>query len=157
MGQVVEIRDAVYDAISTRKTASGFLFNNFTLEKAYMPERNLEDLKLLSGGLVYIVGSPFSESILSRANARRREIPVKVGYQKFVEDTTDITALDLLVNFCEELCEVCVETVSHSTLAWLRNDRLEDPNGVPYRYEKLRSANVFEYYFDAIYWNPVGA
>lgn len=164
MGRLTIIRDLVFDKIKDTKTASGYSFNDFELEKTYFPVTKLEDLNILPNGKVYIIGLAFdTDGPVARTYAgAQSEIPIQVVFQKTVKDPRDVTELDPLVNFVEELEATCRLEVVNSNdedeggpapkpYQWLRSTSLKDENEVPFAYVGLREASVFEAWFNAFY------
>lgn len=150
---LVNIRDEVYTRISLKKALSGFVFNDFTLEKVWLPYQRLETLTTdHPSGKVYVIGLVNGdESTLSRANTTLREVPVQVCYQRRVPDLSDISAIDELVEFEEQLRAVCRNEVNLSGFSWSRIESLKDNNRTPYSYVGLREAGTFEVYFTTFY------
>ena len=161
--RLVPIRDRVLQAIKGHKLAAGFPFNEFDLDKTYYPYSKLEKLAAKPQGQVWVIGLAFdTDQPKTRTTAgSRNEIPVQVAFQKVVENPQDVDELDNLIDFVEELQEVCrllvvdEESVDAQGEAipyqWLRNEALKDENETPYAYMGLREANVFEAYFSAFY------
>ena len=147
------IRNAVYDRIAAKKVAATFTdYNAFTLEKAYEPHKDLEDLNALTQGIVYVVRGATDQKRITRSFAATIELPIMVGFQRTC-DPTDITTCDQLADFVEELKDVCRKDVE-PTLPQTTFDRVEsakDENGVPYQFVVMRQANIFEAYFTAFY------
>lgn len=150
---LVEAVNEVYLRIDLKKTLAGFVFNDFTLEKTWLPTQRLEKMKTdHPGGKVYVIGLAADDGLnKSRTNMSLREIPVQIGFQKQIDDIADFDALAQLVEFEEQLRDVCRKDVNHDALSWSRNESLKDENGVPFSFVGLREGGFFEVYFTAFY------
>ena len=151
--KLVDIRDEVFTRILLKKTLSGFVFNDFDIEKTWFPYRRLEDfIKDHPSGIVYIIGLAADDTEnLSRGNMARREVPVQIGYQRANVDPQDTALIDTLIELEEQLRDVCRIEVDPEFFSWMRTESLKDENGVPYSFLALREANTFESFFMATY------
>lgn len=154
---LTDIRDQVYTRINTDKTASNYTFNNFTLKKAWIPTAKLRDMDTdHPGGIVYVIGlASDDDTIKSRNNLTTKEVPVHVGYQKRIPDINDVSAIDTLVSFVEELQETCRKDVELDGYSWNRNEVLKDENEIPFSFVGMRDVGFFEAYFTAYYIYPL--
>jgi len=151
LSYLVELEKKVEEKINAAKSASEFVFNDFTVERTPYPMENVENLP--AAGKVYIVGMGSDEERgESRQNTCKAEAPIQIGYQRAVvpTDTDTIDALKLLI---EQLRDIVRKEVDPEVdwASWNRTENLKDDNGTPYSYMGLREGNFFEAYFTAFY------
>lgn len=150
MGTTVTVRGLVAAQLTTDRDADNFSDNSFEIAESYLPSYELADFP--DNGIVTLVALTKDETIATRAKTSRSEIPIQVAYQKKVEDVTNVSALDRLVNLVEELREaVRLSCEENPNYAWLRTEALRDENGTPHTFTSLREGSFFEAYFTAYF------
>jgi len=153
MSTMSDLRDEVYTRIAAKKVLEDFTFNNFTVVKSHRPYERIELLPTnYPGGKVYVVaGTPGVIQGRSRSNIALGELAVVVGFQKGNIDLDDLAANDTLLDFVEELADMCRLEVTPAEYSFQRLEFLQDDNGVPYDFFGMRDAHLFESYFTAFY------
>lgn len=149
-----DLRDEVYTRIALKKSLSQFTFNNFTVQQTHAPYQELVRMTAdHPGGKVYVVaGVPGPLVNTSRTNTGLlREYAVMIGYQKANIDFDDLTANDTLLDFIEELEEMCRTEITPTLFSFVRLEPLQDENQVPYDLFTLRNVKMFEAYFTAFF------
>lgn len=160
---LVDIRNEVYTRILTLKGLSSFSFNDFGLKKAWKPYTSIEEMNVsFPGGIVTVVGGLMGDRNIITRNGRTvlAEFSVKIGYQKYITDDiggADTSPIDDLVNFVEELDEVCRNRVDLDNVAYLRTEFLKDENGIPFHFIRAAQLSTFEAFFDAYYNFPINS
>jgi hypothetical protein len=156
MSFITSLRNQLYTAIDTRKTASGFTYgNDFTLEKTWRP---YQELKLMGSdhptGKVYIIGgNPIGFSNLSRTNTVLGNYSTMVGFQRLISDITSLSEVDAYTDFLQELEEICISgLLENSSFSFDRLEYLRDPDGLPFAFIGMRDEHTFEAYF-SVYYN----
>lgn len=154
MSIVSDLRDEVYTRIATKKTNTEFTYSNdFTLERTWRPYQLLEALGSDHPvGKVYVIGgTPIGYGNRSRTNMILGEYSVMIGFQKLVDDITDVTEIDGYVDFVQELEDMCRQEVDPTLFSFSRLEFLRDQDGMPFSFLMLRDSNVFEAYFTVTY------
>lgn len=141
------IRKLVKDAIESAKP--NFSVTDFSIAESYRPASKLTTLP--AGGQVWVVGMAKDDGILTRGRAFQSEIPIQIAYQRAIADETNLTLMDKLLEFSEELRKVAKDAAADSAYAWLRNEALRDGTGFPYHFTGLRNQSTFESYFTAFF------
>jgi len=153
---LTDVRGELYTRINLKRSLAGYVFNNFTSEETYLPYQRLETFDAdHPGGHVYVIGLAYDQGpTQSRTNLVNEEVPVMVGYQRRIDDLSDVALLDQLVQFMEELYETARDDFALDGYSWNRNESLKDENGTPYAFVGLRDAGLFEAYFTAYFLHP---
>lgn len=149
------LREEVSTRVSLKKTASGFVFNDFDVETGWFDYDLLDKLEEdHPQGLVFIAGMVADvDSNKSRSNLSMREVPVMVGYKRMLTDPFNNSALDVLEEFMDELTEICRLEVNLEGYSWTRTEWLKDESGLPLGFQAFQQ-NLFAGWFTA-YFNFV--
>lgn len=152
MSQIKDIRDAVHDAINTKKLAAGYTTNDFDLNAVWFPNNEL--INISNDGVVWVVGMNYDDTTPGNRsqNLVRREFPVQIAIQKKINPADD-TTIETFLDLAEELRDTCRKEVSLAGFQWTRNDASDDQqeSKTPYVYEQLQGANLLHIPFFAIY------
>lgn len=154
MNYLANLIDEIATRIALKKSLSQFTINSFEVRKTWRPYERLDNFQNIEGGvIVYIVGLASNDQTTeSRSNASLKTIPIQIGLQKNLDDSTDYDEVKGLVNFDEQLRDMCRLEVSLDGYSWLRNDSLaEDDSGTPFAFVGLREVGMFEAYFTTFF------
>lgn len=156
MNSTIEVRGEMATRISLKKALGEYVFNDFNVVETYLPYQRLETFSTEHpGGKLYVIGLAYDQATnKSRTNLTLEEVPVMVGYQKYVSNVSDVDAIDNLIRFVGELYDTARKDFDLDGYTWLRNESLKDENNTPYSFLGLRDAGLFEAYFTAFYNHP---
>lgn len=144
---LVVCRTGCVERITTARTAGEFVDNAFSLEAAYRPLVDLEDLRNTTR--ITVVGLTDDRRPVTRAKAVEIQQPVQIAVQRMVHPTR-VDLIDALVRLWEEI-KSCLEVNPPAGWSWVETRSLKDENGLPYEFSRLRDANEFEVIFTVIY------
>lgn len=152
--RLISMRDAVHARLLLDQLATLFVFNDFDVEKTFVPYEKVAAMAAdHPSGKIYVISSQFGDYInASRANrAIVQELPVQLGYQRADVDYDDETTVEQLVELVEQLQDMCRLRVDLDGYSFARMEMLKDENDVPFSFIMMREARTFEAYFTAVY------
>jgi hypothetical protein len=165
MGFLNTLRDHIYNQIvedqGTDPSPYGALAN-FNIERKWVPYERMEAMTTAHPeGKLYLIGTEYDDSVISRGNAAEVEIGVMMGFQKSGISIHDNDILDNLVDLKEEI-RTSVRKVDPDGYSYLRTESLKDDDtGLPFSLATLRSGQMFEAiwvsYFKAILPPAIGS
>lgn len=139
----------MFDAIEAAK--SGLVITDFGVAESYLPYQRLKDIT--TAPKVWVVSlSQEDQTAINRQKSADTHYPVQVGIQKAVADPTDVAAIDLLVEFTEQLRDVVRQNVDPTGYSWIRDESIKGENDTPFNYVGMREGNYFENYFTAFFF-----
>jgi len=151
---IVDLRDEIFTRISINKIALNYTFNNFVLEKTYLPRADLDEFDdNFPEGKMYLITLANDDISKSRSNVIIRNLPIHIGFQRRVNDVNDVATLDTFMEFMDEIKDTCRKEIdtSDNDYSFRSLDSLRSDEDTPYEFEQLRQLGLFEMFFTTRY------
>lgn len=150
----VALSDTVISAINAAK--AGYVLPDLDVARAWIPWARREDLEAayidetqdppVVGAKCYVIPMTENARGLTRRNAVLYEIPLQVSLQAPLTDHQDVSQVDLLIELEEQISATVRSVAINEVYSWNRMETIQDENGLPYDFTKLRDEFTYECY-----------